>query len=76
MSYNVFELATDVVRKRAEWEKLDASAMDLIMNDADYGGTWKHIKQTEEHAFRQYQQAIDNLRWVNYLERSNTTEEA
>ena len=75
MSYNVFELATDVVRTRAEWEKLDATAMDLIMNDADYGSTWKHIKQTEEHAFRQYQKAIDNLRWVNYLDRSKTTGE-
>ena len=74
MSYDVFELATEVTRTRVEWEKLDASAMDLIMNDADYGNTWKHIKKTEEHAFRQYQQAIDNLRWVNYLERTNTTE--
>ena len=75
MSYNVFELATEVTRTRAEWEKLDATAMDLIMNDADYGNTWKHIQDSERHAFGQYQQAIDNLRWVNYLERSNTTEE-
>ena len=76
MSYDVFELATEVTRTRAEWVKLDATAMDLIMNDADYGTTWKHIQEGERHAFRQYQQAIDNLRWVNYLERSNTKEEA
>ena len=72
----MFELATEVTRTRAEWVKLDATAMDLIMNDADYGTTWKHIQEGERHAFRQYQQAIDNLRWVNYLERSNTKEEA
>ena len=76
MSYDVFALATEVTRTRAEWVKLDATAMDLIMNDADYGTTWKHIQEGERHAFRQYQRAIDNLRWVNYLERSNTTEEA
>ena len=76
MSYDVFALATEVTRTRAEWVKLDATAMDLIMNDADYGKTWKHIEESERHAFRQYQRAIDNLRWVNYLERSKTTEEA
>ena len=76
MSYDVFALATEVTRTRAEWVKLDGTAMDLIMNDADYGNTWKHIKEGEEHAFRQYQKAIDNLSGVNYLERSNTTEEA
>ncbi len=45
------------------------------MNDADYGNTWKHIQESERHAFRQYQRALDNLRWVNYLERSKTTGE-
>ena len=76
MSYDVFALATEVTRTRAEWVKLDATAMDLIMNDADYGKTWKHIQDLERHAFRQYQSSVDNLRWVNYLERSKTTEEA
>ena len=75
MGYDVFALATEVTRTRAEWEKLDATAMDLIMNDADYGNTWKHIQESERHAFRQYQRAIDNLRWANYITRSEATGE-
>ena len=49
MSYDLFALATDVVRTRAEWEKLDATAMDIIMNDADYGG---HLEAYSSRAER------------------------
>ena len=76
MGYDVFALAVEVTRTKAEWDKLDATSLDMIMNDADYGATWKHIQEAERHAFRQYQRALDNLRWENYLERSKTTEEA
>ena len=69
MGYDVLALATEVTRTKAEWDKLDATAFDMIMNDADYGRTWKHIQESERHAFRQYQRALDNLRWANYLDR-------
>jgi hypothetical protein len=69
MGYDVFALATEVTRTKAEWDKLDATAFDMIMNDADYGRTWKHIQESERHAFRQYQRALDDLRWANYLDR-------
>ena len=73
MSYDVFELATEVTRTRAEWVKLDATAMDLIMNDADYGTTWKHIQEGERHAFRQYQHATFNLPLAQHLARPIST---